>query len=384
MSRTEPTTATRIATITVSLLQFPLVHRGPRKGPAGARPRFAQHALVRVTDDSGMSGWGEVPGVSDEEWLALVQEFAPALLRHPWQRPTEAVSAWTDLTWRPRVAAGLDAACWDLWSRHRETPLAHTLGGDRTAITAGVTLGRQPSVDTLVTEINRQVGAGFRRIRLEIEPGWDLDVVRAVQQSYPFLVLQVNAAGSYTEEPEDLERLRALDEYGLVTIEQPFADDDLAAHARLRRELRTPIALNTSVTSLAALDEAMRMEAGDALNLRVAQLGGLTPARRAHDRAADAGWQVWCGSDGESGVGRAAIVALSALPGITLPSEMPGAGGWFSRDVVTPPVRAHDGITPIPLTQPGLGHEIDENTVRALTVESVFLGPEDRRQGARI
>ncbi len=348
------------------------------------RPRFCQHALVRVTDDNGVSGWGEVPGISDEAWLALVQDFAPALLSHRWQRPTESVRAWADLPWRPHVTAGLDVACWDLWSRQRDTPLSHALGGDRTAITAGATLGQQPSLETLVLEVNRQVGAGFRRVRLEVGPGWDVDLVRAVQQSYPFLVLQVNAGGRYTESPEDLDRLRALDEYGLVTIEQPFAADDLAAHARLRRELRTPVALNDSVTSPDALDEAIRMEAGDALNLRVAQLGGLTPARRAHDRAADAGWQVWCGSDGESGVGRAAIVALSALPGITLPSEMPGAGGRFTRDLVRPPVRAHDGVIPIPLTQPGLGHEIDEGAVRALTVKSTSLdGQRGRRHPPR-
>lgn len=281
------------------------------------------------------------------------------------------------------MAAGLDVACWDLWSRQRGTPLAHTLGGDRTAITAGVTLGRQSSLESLVREVNRQVGAGFRRIRLDIGPGWDVDVVRAAQQSHPFLVLQANAGGRYTEAPEDLDRLRTLDEFGLVAIEQPFADTDLAAHARLRRELRTPIALNTSIASLEDLDDAIRMEAADALNLRVAQLGGLTPARRAHDRAADANWHVWCGSDGECGLGRAAIVALSALPGITLPSEMPGAGGRFIRDVVTPPVRAHDGLTPIPLTQPGLGHEVDEKAVRALTAESVSVGPRDRRHGLR-
>ncbi|WP_046472191.1 enolase C-terminal domain-like protein [Allosalinactinospora lopnorensis] len=384
MSRTEPATVTRIATIDAFLLRLPLVHPGSRKGRAGAQPRFARHALVRVTDDNGVSGWGEIPAIESGEWQALAEDFAPALLRYPWQRPTEAPHAWADLPWWPTVAAGLDVACWDLWSRQRSTPLAHTLGGDRTAITAGVTLGRQPSLESLVLEVNRQVGAGFRRIRLEIGPGWDTDVVQAVQQSFPFLVLQVNGGGRYTESPDDLAGLRALDQYGLLAIEQPFADDDLAAHARLHRELRTPIALNTSVTSLETLDDAIRTEAADALNLRVARLGGLTPARRAHDRAADAGWRVWCGSDGESGVGRAAIVALSALPGITLPSEMPGAGGRFSREVVTPSVRAHDGITPIPLTQPGLGHEIDEESVRRLTAESVSLGPRDRKRGLHV
>nr|WP_221308647.1 enolase C-terminal domain-like protein [Nocardiopsis mwathae] len=361
------------------MVRLPLAPPRSEARTAEGRPRRAPHALVRVTDDNGLSGWGEIPAVGPDRWRALVDGFAPALLRHSWMRPTEAPLAWVDLPHAPEVASGLDVACWDLWSRQRGTPLSHALGGDRTAITAGVTLGRRPSPESLVLEVNRQVGAGFRRIRLEIEPGWDLEPVRAVQESFPFLVLQVTGRGRYTEVPADLDALRALDDYGLLTIEQPFAADDLAAHARLRRELRTPIALDTSVDSLETLDDAIRLEAANALNLRVARMGGLTPARRAHDRAADAGWDVWCGADGESGVGRAAIVALASLPGISLPSEMPGAGGLHARDVVVPPVRAHDGITPIPLTQPGLGHDIDPRALRALAVRSVTLD----HQGSR-
>ncbi|ASU83224.1 O-succinylbenzoate synthase [Nocardiopsis gilva YIM 90087] len=379
MSRTEPATVTRVATIDATLVRLPPAH--PRSGARAAerRPRQVQHALVRVTDDNGVCGWGEIPAVDADRWRALVDGFSPALLRHSWMRPTEAALAWVDLPHDPAVASGLDVACWDLWSKQRGTPLSHALGGERTAITAGVTIDRQPSLDSMVLEVNRQVGSGFRRIRLEIEPGWDVEPIRAVQESFPFLVLQVTGRGRYTEDPADLEALRALDEYGLLAVEQPFADDDLAAHARLRRDMRTTIALDTSVDSLATLDDAIRLEAAGALNLRVARMGGLTPARRAHDRAADAGWDVWCGSDGESGIGRAAIVALASLPGISLPSEMPGAGGIHARDVAVPPVRAHDGITPIPLTQPGLGHEIDARTLRALAVRSVTLD----HQGSR-
>ncbi|MDA8368568.1 MAG: O-succinylbenzoate synthase [Nocardiopsaceae bacterium] len=378
MSRTEPATFTRVASIDATLVRLPLVHPRSRGAAADPRPRFARHALVRVADDRGTSGWGEIPLAEPTRWRALVECFAPALLRHSWHRPTEAAGAWAHLPRCPSVAAALDTACWDLWSRQRGAPLSHALGGARTAITAGVTVGRQPSLDSLVREVNRQVGSGFRRIRLEIGPGWDIEVVRAVQDSYPFLVLQVDARGRYTEDPADLAALRALDDYGLLAIEQPFPDSDLAAHARLCRDLHTPIALSTSIDSLETLDEAIRLEAARSLNLRAVPLGGLTPARRAHDRAADAGWNVWCGSDTESGVGRAAAVALASLPGITLPSEMPGAGGYFARDLVRPPVRAHDGIVPVPLLKPGLGHDIDRKTLRDLAVDSVSLSQQDR------
>ncbi|MBV2362322.1 enolase C-terminal domain-like protein [Streptomonospora nanhaiensis] len=373
MSRTEPAILTRVAGVDATLVRLPLAHRS--RGAVQTRQEFSRHALVRVVDERGRTGWGEVPQADPERWRALVEDYAPALLGHSWHRPTETEAAWAGLAWQPAVAAALDTACWDLWSRRRGTPLSHALGGDRTAFTAGTTVRRQPSEESLVREVNRQVGAGFRRVRLEIGPGWDIDVVRTVQESFPFLVLQADAGGRYTEDPAHLRALRALDDYGLAAIEEPFGGGDLAAHARLRRDLRTPVALSTTVDSLETLDRAIAMEAAGALSLRPARLGGLTPARRAHDRAVDAGWAVWCGADAESGLGSAAIAALASLPGVTLPSEMPGAGGRFARDTVRPSVRAHEGITPIPLTRPGLGYEIDWKQLRGLTVESVVLGP---------
>ncbi|MFD0802945.1 enolase C-terminal domain-like protein, partial [Streptomonospora algeriensis] len=260
MSSTEPATLARVTGIDAILVRLPLVH--PRsRGAAEARPQFARHALVRVRDESGTTGWGEVPVIDDERWRLLVDDHGPALLRHSWQRPTEAAGAWCDLPWVPQVAAGLDAACWDLWSRQRGTPLSHSLGGNRTAFTAGATVARQPSEESLVREVNRQVGSGFRRVRLEVGPGWDTDVVHTVQESFPHLVLQVDGGGRYTEDPAGLRALRALDAYGLVAIEEPFARGDLEAHARLRRELRTPVALSTSIDSLETLDRAIAAEA---------------------------------------------------------------------------------------------------------------------------
>lgn len=373
MARTEPTTFTQVATVEAVLVRLPLAPSRVREHGAGERARSSLHILVRVRDHSGHVGWGEVPRADEAAWEALVSDFAPALVRHRWLRPTEAALAWAGLAPYPAVESALDTACWDLWSRQRGAPLAHALGGTRTAVTAGVTLGRHSSTESLIHEVNRQVGNGCKRIRLRVGPGWDLEAVRAVQETYPYLVLQVDGGGRYTESPSDVAALRALDDLGLLTIEQPFAAPDLAAHARLRRELDTPVALDESIDSLERLDEAIRVEAASVLNLRIARLGGLTPARRAHDRAVDAGWQVWCGSDGESGVGRAALVALAALPGAALPCELPGAGGRRPNDLVSPAVRPHDGIAAVPLTQPGLGHEVDERAVRALTIRSARL-----------
>lgn len=372
MSRTEsPGTLTRLAAIEVRAVRIPV---------AGETPAVREHILLRVLDDLGREGWGEVPVPPERDpgelWHLTVDSFAPALLEVAWHRPTEVPDAFTGLVHEPVVQSGLDMACWDLWSRRRGTPLAHALGGERTAITAGVTVGRQPDADSAIREVNRQVGSGVLRVRLEIGPGRDVEVVRAVRAAYPFLALQVNAAGRYRECDEDLDALRALDGFALLAIEEPFGAD-FAAHARLRGELRTPLALGACLDSPEGLEAAVAARAGDVMNLRVAHVGGLTVARRMHDRARDAGWQMWCGADAESAVGRAAAVAMASLPGVTLPSEMPGAGAGRGKGpgLMRPPVRAHEGIVPVPLTQPGLGHLIDLRVLDELTVRSARLQP---------
>lgn len=386
MSRTEPSAPaalTRVVAIEATRVRLPATPaRARATGRQSARP--SEHIAVRVSDETGISGWGEITIGTDPEgagtalhlWRSLLEEMGPALLGYTWRRPTQVPDAFAETAPAAPVQAGLDVACWDLWSRRRDAPLAHSLGGTRTAITAGTTIGAHTSVESLVGEVNRQVGNGFRRLRLRVEPGWDLEPVGAVLDTYPFLVLQVDCGGCYRETPEHLAALRALDELGLLVIEQPFEGGDLAAHARLARELRTPLALGPdSVGTLEALDRAISMEAAGALNLDLSRMGGLTQARRAHDRAADAGWQVWCGSAGESGLGRAARVALASLRGVSLPSEMPGAGSRYGRgrDLVVPAVRAHDGVVPVPLAEPGLGHGVDVETLQARAVESTTL-----------
>ncbi|MFL1378529.1 MULTISPECIES: enolase C-terminal domain-like protein [unclassified Nocardiopsis] len=374
MGHTGSTTATRI--VELELIRLRPQGRGRRDDGDGP-------VLVRVADGEGVSGWGEVPWATPAQWAELRSAYAPALLDHGWTRPTEAGAAWADLPWDPALAGALDTACWDLWSRQRGTPLAHALGGERTALTAGVTVARTVSVETLIIEVNRQVGAGFRRIRLEVAPGWDTEVVHAVRSRFPFLVLQVDAGCRYSESEGHLEALRALDSLELLAIEDPFPADDLGAYARAAAELRTPVALGRPLCSLEDLDQAVRVEAGSAVNVDVSRLGGLTPARRAVDLAVDAGWKVWCGSSAATGVGRAATVALASLAGASLPVEMPGAGNRGRDGLVAPPVRAHEGVVAIPLAESGLGHGVDRAAVAERTAEALLVDTSGRRRAAR-
>lgn len=334
--------------------------------PRGRRP---ESILVRLTGDDGTMGWGEAafPEPADSTWADIEERLAPALIGLYWERP-EDISAASEFG-TCQAAAAVDIACWDLWCRSKGLPLAHALGGTRTSIVTGARISPEPLLETLVSRVNRHVGSGHTRVTMEIRPGWDIEPVRAVRAAYPALALIADAGGSFTESPEHLAALEALDAYGLLAIERPFATGELEAHARLQRRLGTAICPEAG--DLDMLDAAIHEEAGRALNLRITRFGGLTAARSAHDRAYAAGWDVWCGGSGAFGIGQAAAVALAGLPGCTLPSDVtdPAGGPAF----VSPPVRSSGGVVAVPLTQPGLGHEIDETRIARLATRTLRI-----------
>ncbi|MEV5751224.1 enolase C-terminal domain-like protein [Actinoallomurus sp. NPDC052308] len=325
--------------------------------PHGRRP---ESIIVRVCDQDGATGWGEVAG-SDACWADIEERVGPALLGLDWELPEEVVGVGG--LGGPTAASAIDIACWDLWCRRHGTPLAHALGGTRTSIVAGARLTAEPMLDVLLTRVNRLVSAGYARVTLAVQPGWDIEPVRAVRQAFPALALQADAGESYTEDAAHLAALEALDAYGLLAIERPFAGAELAAHARLQRVIETPVCLDPA--DLDTVDAAIALGAGRMLGLRISRLGGLTAARSAHDRALASGWDAWCGGAAGFGIGQAAAVALAALPGCDLPSDVSETPSQTA--VVSPPVRAHGGVVAVPLTQPGLGHDIDHDLVTRLS-----------------
>ncbi|HEY8479677.1 MAG TPA: enolase C-terminal domain-like protein [Spirillospora sp.] len=336
--------------------------------PRGRRP---ESVLVRLSGDDAV-GWGEMAVVggsadSGRGWADIEERMAPALVGLEWERP-EDVSAAADFGAR-EAAAAIDTACWDLWCRTRGLPLAHALGGTRTSIVTGSRISPEPTLDTVTARVNKAVGAGHTRITLDIRPGWDIEPVRAIRQSYPALPLIADAGHAYTESPEHLAVLEGLDAYGVAAIERPFPPGDLAAHARL--QVRIGAAVAPAVGDLETLDAALSLDAGRALHLRLDRLGGLTAARSAHDLAYAAGWDVWCSGPGAFGIGQAAAVALASLPGCTLPSDVsdPAGGPAF----MTPPVRSSGGVVGVPLTQPGLGHDVDEARIERLATRRLRL-----------
>jgi O-succinylbenzoate synthase len=366
----------RVSAIEAFRVSLPLVHAFQTSSHRKSR---LEHILVRVRDEAGATGWGEIaspsdpyycPETVDDCWTTVERYLGPALAGANWDHPAEVGRLWARIRGHNFAKAGLDIACWDLWSRSAGMPLATALGGDRATIAAGVSLGIEPTVADLLDQVGRYAEEGYRRIKLKIAPGWDVEPVRAVREAHPGLALHVDANGAYAEDQSGV--LGELDAFGLTMIEQPYPPGALAAHARLQRRIATPVCLDESVDDLDQLDTALELGAGRVLNIKVSRMGGLTVARAAHDRAVAAGWQVWCGGMHEFGVGRAANVAIASLPGFTLPSDVSGSDKYYAHDVVEPPIRAVGGQVAVPYG-PGIGHEVDEALVRRLATSALTL-----------
>ncbi|OZM77331.1 o-succinylbenzoate synthase [Pseudonocardia sp. MH-G8] len=338
------------------------------------RKSYLEHVLVRVQDADGAVGWGEIASPSgpffaaetvETCWSIATAHLVPALLGRVWEHPAQAAALWSRVRGNEFAKAGLDMACWALWSQTQGVPLAGALGGERRTVVAGVSLGIEASVDALVEQVARHVEAGYPRVKLKIAPGWDAEPVAAVRAAFPDLSLHVDANGAYTESDEHLAALRGLDGAGLLMIEQPFAPRDLLAAARLQASIETPICLDESIVDGHDLATALALGSGRVLNIKVSRMGGLTAAVAAHDLARAHDVPVWCGGMHEFGIGRAANVALSSLPGFVLPSDVSGSDKYYARDVVTPPIRADRGTVRVPWETPGLGHAVDEEFLRA-------------------
>jgi o-succinylbenzoate synthase len=343
------------------------------------------HILIRVRDQLGAEGWGECASASDpyycsetseSSWHILRDFLIPELLGKPWDHPDDAAQTWRAVRGNNFAKAGLEMACWDLYTRANDRPLAEALGGTRREILSGVSLGIEPTPAAIVEQVERFLNQGYRRIKMKIGPGRDLQYLRAVRERWPDVLLMADANSAYSlENPDHVAALRALDDLNLMMIEQPLADDDIVDHARLQAQLNTPICLDESIHSVHDARKALDLGSCRIINIKVSRLGGLSEARRVHDLCVSRLVPVWCGGMHEFGVGRAANVAICSLPGFSLPGDVSGSDRAYREDVVDPPIRAHAGAIDVPWDRPGLGFDanfdrIKANTVRELVLES--------------
>jgi O-succinylbenzoate synthase len=360
----------QIDKIALMLVRLPLVRTF--RTSSSSKDEIA-HILVRIEAD-GCVGWGECaspadpyycPETTETCWHILKDFLAPAVIGRAWRTIEELVAFYRLVKGNNFAKAGLEMACWDVIAQRSRQPLAALLGGTRAEIESGVSLGIESDLAVLHGLVDQYLDEGYRRIKLKIGPGWDIEVVRAVRARHPAIALQVDANSAYTL--EDLEHLKRLDEFGLLLIEQPLAYDDIIDHARLQAAIRTPVCLDESIHSAEDARKAIELGACRVVNIKVSRVGGLLEAKRVHDVCLARGVPVWCGGMHEFGIGRAANIALASLPGFSLPGDVSGSDKYYREDLVEPPIRAMNGAVPVPRGV-GLGHApIEERIARHTT-----------------
>jgi O-succinylbenzoate synthase len=364
-----------IERIDLSLVRLPLLR--PFRTSSSAKSHI-EHILVRLTAQ-GLTGWGECaspsnpyycPETVETCWHMLRDFLGPAVMGKEWNEIDEIVRCYALVKGNNFAKAGLEMACWDLLARKRERSLAELLGGTQREIWSGVSLGIEANTGALVDQIEQRLEEGYRRIKLKIAPGHDVETVDAVRERFPDVPLQVDANSAYML--DDLPTLKRLDAFNLLLIEQPLAHDDIVDHARLQAELATPVCLDESIHSAADARKALDLKACRVINIKVSRVGGLLEAKRIHDHCLARGVPVWCGGMHEFGIGRAANVALASLPGFTLPGDISGSDRYYREDLVEPPIRATRGTVPVPC-RPGLGHEPVEERIARHTLRTHTL-----------
>lgn len=328
--------------------------------------------VVRAITDEG-EGWGECVAMSEPRYSPEYVDAAHRVVRDhlvPLLVGREITGdAVADrlavVRGHPMAKASLEAAILDAELQAAGTRLVDHLGGTTDAVPAGAVVGLADSVDELVDTVARHVEAGYQRVKLKVVPGWDDAPVAVVRERFGDVALQVDANGAYSL--DDVERLQRLDAFDLLLIEQPLADDDLLGHAELARQLRTPICLDESITSVRAVETALALGACSVVCVKPGRLGGLLAARRVHDHCLERDVPAWVGGMLETGIGRAANVALATLPGFTLVGDLSASDRYFAQDL-TEPFVLEDGHLAVP-AGPGIGVVPDPDVLDEVTTQ---------------
>lgn len=352
---------TRLAELRLHRIDMPLVR--PFRTSFGTQDSRDVLLIQAVTHD-GVSGWSECvamewPGYSHEyvdgAVDVLAEHLIPAAVADGTIDPHVVHRRLSRLMGHPMAKAALETAVLDAWLRTESRSLADYLGAVRTDVDCGVSVGIpvDERIDSLLEEVGGYVDAGYRRIKLKIQPGWDVQAVRAVRETWPDIPLQTDANQAYTRSDTDL--LAAMDPFDLLLVEQPLPEDDLLGHAMLAERISTPVCLDESIISLASADTAIAFKAASIINIKPGRVSGYLEAREIHDLCVEREVPVWCGGMLETGVGRAANVALAALPGFTLPGDTSASSRYYAVDI-TPPFVLEDGRLRVP-TGPGIGVE---------------------------
>jgi O-succinylbenzoate synthase len=331
--------------------------------------------IVKAIDRSGAFGYGECTAPEDPfynhetidtAWTITTNYIAPLLAQARVENAAEVDKALARIRGNRMAKGGVEAAIWDLEARLAQTPLWKHIGGTQEEIACGVSIGLQETASELLEKIAKELDSGYQRIKIKIKPGRDVDLVEAVRARFPSIRLMVDANSAYTL--ADIDLLKRLDNYNLMMIEQPLTPGDLVDHSKLQREISTPVCLDESILTVADARHAAELGSCRIINVKLGRVGGHTEARAIHEFCAGKGMPVWCGGMLESGVGRAHNIAMSTLAGFTLPGDVSASERYWEEDVINPPVTVSKNGTISPPTAPGIGYEVNEHRLGALSV----------------
>ena len=331
--------------------------------------------IVRVFDRTGAAGYGECtamnlpfynPETVDTAWAIITGIIGPLLASANICTACEVSDALSAIHGNRMAVAAVETAIWDLEAKLADRPLWSALGGNLKEINCGVSIGLQESPSALVEKVRRELASGYQRIKLKIKPGKDIEFVAEVRRQFPDILLSVDANSAYLLD-RDIDLLRRLDDFDLLMVEQPLVAGDLLDHAKLQQLLKTPLCLDESITCVRDAQQAIELDACRIINIKLGRVGGHTQAKKIQELAKKKDIPVWCGGMLEAGIGRAHNIAMSTLDGFTLPGDVSASARYWENDIIDPPVIVSSEGTIQVSSLPGIGYDIKESDIAALT-----------------
>jgi o-succinylbenzoate synthase len=366
----------KVEAITLREIHMPLVHFFE----TSFGRTYSRRILLVTLHCEGVNGWGECvagedPFYSEEwsetAWPTLKRYLGPAILGQDLASAADCLPLFSRVRGHRMAKAAVENALWDAEAKQKKLPLWKLLGGTRREIPCGVSIGIQDSVEQLLEKVETELGAGYRRIKVKVKPGWDINVLERIRSRWPEILLSCDANSAYRL--DDLEHLRQFDKFNLLMIEQPLWNDDIYYHAQLQRQIKTALCLDESIRH--ARDAAAALETGACriINIKVGRVGGFSEATKVHNVCHKHDIPVWCGGMLESGIGRAHNIALSTLENFRLPGDVSSSKRYWKEDIIEPEVAvSRQGFIAVS-DAPGTGYRVREDLIERLTVRKEIV-----------
>jgi O-succinylbenzoate synthase len=337
--------------------------------------------IIKITADK-LTGWGECPASAQPYYSSetihtanyIIKNFlAPLIIGKLFSGIKHLTSGFSRVRGHNMAKAGVIMALCDLIARKSNTPLSEFYGGTQKNIPSGISLGIQDTPEELMKRIENALSQGYKRIKVKIKPGWDVNVVSAIRKQFPDMLLAVDANGAY--KLSDRKLLKKLDKYNLLMLEQPLSYNDIVDHAELQKELKTPICLDESIKSYHDAEQAVKLKSCKIINIKQARVGGPIEAIKIHDFCRRNKIPVWCGGLLESGIGRLHNIAMACLPGFILPPDISASARFYKNDIIIPPVTLEaDGTIKVP-TNAGIGAEVNIKQLKQYMIYRETITP---------